>query len=59
MGSKLDPERLPEYRTRLSQLLAERDRHRTARNAFRVRQLNRLIQAQQKWIKNAEALITK
>ena len=59
MGSKLDPERLPEYRNRLSQLTAERDRERTARNSYRVRQLNRLIQSQQRWIKQAEALITK
>jgi hypothetical protein len=54
MSSTPDPARIADYRARLAELVTARDTYRAQHNEHRVRQLNRQVQAQLKWIRRAE-----
>ncbi len=55
MTSTADPARLDDYRARLAVLLDAKTAHQDLNNDHHVKNLNRQIQAQLKWIAKAEA----
>jgi len=56
VASTPDPARLAEYNTRLATLIAAKDLEAEQSRDHQVKNLNRQIQAQLKWIARAEAL---
>ena len=57
MASTPDPSRLPEYKTTLARLVAAKDVEADQNRDHHVKNLNRQIQAQLKWIAKAEARV--
>jgi len=57
MASKPNPARMAIYQARLADLLAAKAAHRELDNDHQVRNLNRQIQAQMKWIATAESTV--
>jgi hypothetical protein len=55
MASTPNPAHLPAYQARLADLLAAKTAHQEVNNDHQVKNLNRQIQAQLKWIASAES----
>ena len=55
MASTPNPAFLPQYQARLADLQAAKTAHQDLNNDHQVKNLNRQIQAQLKWIATAEA----
>jgi hypothetical protein len=55
MSSTPDPARLADYQARLALLIAAKDAHLELNHDHHVKNLNRQIRAQRKWIASAEA----
>jgi hypothetical protein len=55
MASAPNPARMAVYQGRLAELIAAKSAHQDLNNDHQVRNLNRQIQAQLKWIASAEA----
>jgi hypothetical protein len=55
MASKPNPARMAMYQARLADLMAAKAAHRELDNDHQVKNLNRQIQAQLKWIAAAES----
>jgi hypothetical protein len=57
MASTANPARLDDYRARLADLVEAKTAHQDLNNDHHVKNLNRQIQAQLKWIAKAEAAV--
>jgi hypothetical protein len=57
VASTPDPARLSEYKTRLAMLIATKEVEADQNRDHKVKNLNRQIQAQLKWIAKAEARV--
>ena len=57
MATTPNPAQLGAYRSHLATLVAERAAHQVVRNHHKVRNLNRQIVAQEKWIAAAQQAV--